>query len=76
MKQEEYEYAQYEKAVYNLTQQANLQEQDAAKEDQYAVRAEQAKQIVEKHARDAFIREERSGKITEDFFKAFGASHR
>merc|ERR1711871_669940 len=33
VKQEELEYAQYEKAVYNLTQHANLQEQDAAKED-------------------------------------------
>jgi len=76
LRQEEFEYAQYEKAVYNLTQQANLQEQDSAKEDQYAVRAEQARQIVEKHARDAFIKEERSGKITDDFFKSFGASHR
>lgn len=74
--QEELEYAQYEKAVYNLTQQANLQEQESAKEDQYAVRADQARQIVEKHARDAFIKEERSGKITDDFFKAFGSSHR
>ena len=74
--QEEFEYAQYERAVYNLTQHANLQEQESAKEDQYAVRAHQAKQIVEKHARDAFIKEERSGKITDDFFKAFGASHR
>merc|ERR1711988_327497 len=55
---------------------ANLEEQESAKEDQYAVRAHQAKQIVEKHARDAFIKEERSGKITDDFFKAFGASHR
>ena len=74
--QEDYEYAQYEKAVYNLTQQANLQEQEAAREDQYVVRQEQAKQIAEKHARDAFIRQERAGKITDDFFKAFGASHR
>ena len=75
-KQQDYEYAQYEKAVYNLTQQANLQEQEAAREDQYVVRQEQAKQIAEKHARDAFIRQERAGKITDDFFKAFGASHR
>ena len=75
-KQKDYEYAQYEKAVYNLTQQANLQEQEAAREDQYVVRQEQAKQIAEKHARDAFIRQERAGKITDDFFKAFGASHR
>ena len=74
--QQDYEYAQYEKAVYNLTQQANLQEQEAAREDQYVVRQEQAKQIAEKHARDAFIRQERAGKITDDFFKAFGASHR
>ena len=70
-KQQDYEYAQYEKAVYNLTQQANLQEQEAAREDQYVVRQEQAKQIAEKHARDAFIRQERAGKITDDFFKGF-----
>jgi len=72
----ENEYANYKRAVYNMTQEANMAEQFEARADQYAVRAEQAKQIVEKHTRDAFLKKERAGYITDDFFKGFGSSHR
>ena len=75
-REEAVRYAQYERTVLNMTQQAYLQEQLEARNDQFSVRAEQAKQIVEKHTRDAFLKKERAGKITEDFFKGFGSSHR
>ena len=72
----EIEYANYERAVYNMTQEANLSEQSEARADEYAIRAEQAKQIVEKHTRDAFLKKERAGFMNDDFFKGFGSSHR
>ena len=76
LKEEDARYTEYERAVFNMTQQANLMEQEEARADHYAIRAERAKQIVEKHTRDLFLKRERAGEINHEFFKGFGSSHR
>jgi hypothetical protein len=74
--QEDASYSEYERSVLNMTQQAYLMEQEEAKADQFVIRAHQAKQIVEKHTRDLFLKKERAGAVNDDFFKGFGSSHR